>query len=144
MSTKRALIPFTQSKFLFSLNQQKVRETTKTLIKSSGTVYSEEIYAPSEHGYASVLIHAVYTEGVPNGGIALTVKVSYKYPETSNWSTAVTLATLTGQTGTKVHTYRLDAVLGLNWVPNTTLRYEFSIPSGNDADQVVLKGRHIV
>jgi hypothetical protein len=144
MSTKRALIPFTQSRFLFSEKQQRIKETTKTLIKSSGTVYSEEVYAPSEHGFGSVLIHAIYTEAVPNGGVAMTIKVSYKFPGTSNWSTGVTLATLTGQTGTKVHTYRLDATLGINWIPNTTMRYEFSIPSGSDADQVVLKGRHIV
>jgi hypothetical protein len=144
MTTKRQEVPFSQNAFLWSTKQQRQVETTKTFVKTDGTVYSEEIFMPSAHGFAALMIQATYTEGVPNGGVALTIKASYKYPGTSNWSTGVQIAAETGGTGTEVLVYRLDAALALNWIPNTIIRFEFSIPSGQDADQVVLKGRYIV
>jgi hypothetical protein len=144
MSTKRQEVPFSQWIPLWTQNTLKLIETTKTLVKSAGTVYSEEIFMPSAHGFAVLMVHSVFTEAVPNGGVALTIKASYKYPNTNDWSTGVQIATETGGTGTKVYTYRLDAILALNWIPNTPILFEFSIPSGNAADQAVLKGRYVV
>lgn len=145
MSTKRALIPFSQGKFLFSEKQQGIKETTKS-VTHGNTIYSDEIFAPSEHGFASLALQ--YVVDVLDSTGSCVVGIQYRIPGTSTWTTAVTIATLNAATPVKGvsngATYRLDAILNVNWIPNIQTRISFAFTGTDDSDQMTFKGRYIV
>lgn len=113
----------------------RLQGTTKALT-AAGTVYSDEIYASSDRGYATLGLEVAGASTV-----AITISVQYKLPGTDTWSTAVTLASISTGANTISYFYRLDGVLGLNWFPNLPIRYKF-VETG--AGTATLKGAHVI
>lgn len=142
---KAARIPFTQSVPLFTVNRLGLAEESKSVLHGN-TIYSDEIYAPSDHGFASLALQ--YVVNVLDSTGSCVVGIQYKIPGTSTWTTAVTIATLNAATPVKGANngvvYRLDAVLNVNWIPNIPSRISFVFTGTDDADKMTFKGSWIV
>lgn len=144
MTTKRAKSPISQNFPLFtSGGRADGPPTSVSFTKVDASKESREIFISSEHTYGVLAFKATFTEG-GSGGVALTIKIKYKVPYTDTFGDEITIAELTNQSGTIGKHYRLDYVLGINWMPNTPLKYVFSIPSGDNGDAVEIEGVHIV
>jgi len=109
-------------------------------VAANETIYSDEIYVSSNKTFATVGFRFNVTAGSPN----VTVKVRYRLfdDEEGNWGDAITLKAI-GVISDSVKFYRLDAELGLNWMPNTPMEYIF-IESAGGAAAFTVKGEHSV
>lgn len=121
MSTKRANIPFSQSKPLFTVRTLPDGAPTSKALAASGTTESNEIFLASEHGFASLLFESV----VASGTVAVTVNIKYRIPGTDTYSDVIQVDTFTHSAGTKGYAWRLDAKLGANWIPNNPFKIQF-------------------
>jgi len=107
-------------------------------VASGGTSYSDFIFPSSKKSFASVEFETTYT-----GNASIAVSVVYGSRRGSEYvSDAVSLGTITGTDETKLHLFRLDALLGTNWHPNVPLKYKF-VDSGLGGTASI-KGAHYV
>lgn len=120
----------------FHLWRDERNQSTTKALAAAGTAYSNEIFASSDRGYATLALQVI---GV--GTCALTIKIQYKLPMLSTWTTAVTIASVSPGANTVAYAYRLDGILGLNWFPNLPLRYQILETGGGTA---ILQGVHTI
>lgn len=120
----------------FHLWKDERNQSITKALTAGATVYSDEIFASSDRGYATL---ALQVTGV--GTCVITIKVQYKLPMLSTWTTAVTLASISPGANTVTYAYRLDGILGINWFPNLPLRYQI-IETG--AGAATLQGVHTI
>lgn len=125
MSTKRANIPFSQSKPLFTVRTLPDGAPTSKVCAISSSIESNEIALASEHGFASL----VFKSQAFLSTTSLTVAIKYRVKGTDTYSDAVTIDTVS-HSGTKGYAWRLDAKLGINWIPNNPFKIVFTETGG--------------
>lgn len=97
-------------------------------ISSGETKYSDQINVSSDKDFARVGFRIVHT-----GTCNIDVYIEYTMPGYSEYSDSYKLGDADGTDVTKMHFFRLDALLGVNWMPNTPLRFKFVASGGGSA-----------
>jgi len=93
-------------------------------IASGETKYSDQINVSSDKDFARVGFRITRT-----GTLDIAIYVQYTMPGYSEYTDGVKLGDAKGSL-TKMHFYRLDALLGPNWMPNTPMRFKFVASGG--------------
>ena len=122
MSTKRAIIPFSQSRPLKTVGGLVDGKQTSMTFAANGSVSSNELLIPSDHGFGTLGFVISPTTSTVN----MTVKIKYKIPGTSVFTADITIDTVTGAVATSGYFWRLDVKLNVNWVPNVPFVITFT------------------
>lgn len=105
----------------------------------SAAQYSSVVYSPSDVPFAWLGVHMVST-----GTINVKIDIQYQFPGTSKFQDAIEIEdVLQGSDDTVVKYYRLDAILGANWIPNVPFRIKFT-GMGAGGVSTVIKGVYSV
>lgn len=102
------------------LNMDSDGNEVQIRIGSAETKYSNPIYHPGEEAYAWLGLYVASSHN-----ITLTISIEYKFPGTPSYQTAIEIDALSVGLGVTVKYYRLDALLGANWIPNVESRFKF-------------------
>lgn len=133
MTTKRSVVPFTQMVPLFTERGLVGAGGIWKEIEPGSSIQSNEIFNASEHPYGT-LTFAV----IPNPGgnpVVLEVKIKYRIKDTDIYTDEILISSLetTEPTGAA---WRLDAKLGVNWMPNTPYKIIFKEIGGQNGAQI--------
>ena len=102
---------------------------SKTISINSGeTKYSDQINVSSEKDFARVGFRSQHT-----GTCNLDIFVEYTFPGDTNYSDGKKLGDIDATNVTKITFFRLDAILGPDWMPNTPFRFKFVASGGGSA-----------
>jgi hypothetical protein len=93
-------------------------------VNANNVNYSDEILVENNKGFASLIlkIEAIDKLLLPT----INVYIQYTIPGSGLWSDSIAIETGISATNAEVKIYRLDIVLGQNWLPNVPFRLHFT------------------
>jgi len=97
----------------------------KISIASGETKYSDRIDVDSDRDFAIVGFKISRT-----GSLKIDVYVQYSLPKYENDYTSGVLLGSNNDAGDSIVVFRLDAILGPNWIPNLPMRFKFVASGG--------------
>ena len=122
MSTKRAIVPFSQSIPLKTVGGLVDGKQTSMTFAANGSVSSNELLLTSDHGFGTLGFVINPTTSTVN----MSVAIKYRIPGTSIYSANVTIGSVTGATAATGYYWRLDVKLTVNWMPNVPFVITFT------------------
>lgn len=133
MTTKRSVLPFTQTIPLFTERNLPDKGSVWKSIEANNEVESREIFLMSEHPYG-VLILAIDPDG--DDPVIIDVSIRYKVRGTNIFTEPITIGTIEVAEEPSGIVWRLDAKLGMDWMPNTPYKVTFKEKGGLSNAQI--------